>query len=149
MDTINLKKILEGLTPLERSSMARQLFPRVYFWDRALTRAAEEGARLDGAQIVKLSEITGIGITDLINGVSVWGEGKRMPKDGAVWKSSHKNGTRIFKTGVFRAELDAHNWVTKIFDENILFYEGPLSSGDATVSEYLEELNSQISKRND
>ena len=131
MKTINLKKIIE-VKNLDKKEVAAELFPTNKFATLALDRVLDGKSVLDANQISRFSLYSGIPIAELYSG--------------ADWSSTIKGGTHVLLKGAYRAELDSKTWTTKLFHKDSLFHEFILHKPSISLAEYIETLNSVISK---
>ena len=130
MQTVKVKEVIEQ-KGLDVRDVAQQLFPKNKFPQLALNRVMRGEAVLDADQISKLASLAGVSIAELYSG---------------NWKATTKDGVHVFTNGEFRAELDTKTWVTKVFHNSSMFHESIIHSGSTPISEYLQELDSIISK---
>lgn len=133
MKTIDLNAIIaeDGLDVKE---VASHLFPSNSYPKLALNRILSGEAVLDATQISKLSLLTGRSVSQLFNT--------------GDWRHEITDGVYVLTSGTFKAELDTKTWITKIFDKNTLFHDEVIHAGTTSLSEYVNKLNSIITKYN-
>lgn len=131
MKKIDLKKIIKA-KQLDEKEVAAELFPTHKHPKLALDRVLAGEGVLDANQISRFSFYTGIPISELYSG--------------ADWKSTIKGHTHILVSGHYTAKLDTSTWTTEVFHKDSLFYEFIIHSASISLSEYIEKLNSVISK---
>lgn len=131
MKKIDLGKIIE-VKKLDTKEVAEQLFPLHKYPSLALTRVIAGEGTLDADQISRFSLYTGIPIAELY--------------EGSEWRSTIEGHTHILSSGEYVAHLDTQTWTTKLFHKESLFHTFVIHSPSITLSEYIEKLNSEISK---
>ena len=131
MSKIRIKEIIES-QGLNIKEVAKQLFPKNKYPRLALNRVMSGEAFLDSEQMSKFALIAGVEVQDL------------YMKSG--WKQKSKGKLFTFTNGEFKAELDTENWTTKIFHNESLFHDSVITSGFVSLSEYIDSLNSIITK---
>ncbi len=131
MKKIDLKKIIK-VKNLNKKEVAAELFPANKFALLALDRVLAEKGVLDADQISRFSLYSGIPIAELYSG--------------ADWSSTIKNGTHVLLKGDYRAELDTKTWTTRLFHNDSLFHQFIIHSAGISLGDYIDTLNSEISK---
>lgn len=110
MIRIDINEILKR-TGLKSTFLAKELFPGNNYSSSALARISKGEANLDSEQIVRLSEVTGIAISDLFSG------------NYERWGMHSKDRTCYFSKGSYRAEYDMQKQLLSLFHEDTLFTE--------------------------
>lgn len=128
---IDLKKIVEKYE-LNVLELSKQLFPDNQYPRLALNRVIKGKALLDSNQLSKLALICNIPVSDLY--------------DGSEWKSKCKKGFITLTNDDFKAELNIKTGITKVFHKNSLFHESIIHTGITYLSEYINKLESIVTK---
>ncbi len=131
MKKIDLRKIIQ-VKKLDLKEVAQELFPAHKHPKLALDRVLAGEGVLDADQISRFSLYSGIPIAELYSG--------------AGWKSTIEEHTHVLVSGDYTAKLDTKSWTTKIFHKNSIFHEFIIHNSSITLGEYIEKLNSEISK---
>ncbi len=131
MNTIDLNKIIAE-HHLDVKELAAELFPGIKYPKLAFDRVLRGETYLDTNQLSRLSLYTGQSVDALICG--------------RKWKPTSNAEKITFQSNDYVAELDAKNWITKVFHKNSLFHESVLHKSAIPLSEYLQQINEIISK---
>lgn len=129
-NTVNLEALIEG-SGLSRHEIACRLFPNNKYPEASLTRVLKGESFLDTSQIVTLSKMLDISISDIFSG---------------SWNGKIENGLHILTTGEYKAILDIEKKQTRLFHKDTLVYETLLHSTTIPLNKYLAMLNEQIEK---
>lgn len=117
----DLKKILKN-AGLSEKEVARELFPLNNHPVQAFSRILNGTSKLDTDQVIKLSALSGMSISEM------FGEAKTM---------DYTKGTHRIVTDMFTAELDFNNSRTRVYVGGSLRTELLLHTPSITLSEYI------------
>ena len=135
MIRIDIDKIVEK-SGLKKSFIAQELFPENGKKNEALQRVALGKGQLYAEQIVRLSEITGIVISDLFEG------------NPETWKMQTKEHICTFIRDTFRAEYDMQEQTLRLFAKETLFTEKYFHPRKSlvTIDEVIETLEENVKR---
>ena len=122
MNKINLKKIIEE-SGLDKSEVARQLFPINKHPELALNRIISGHANLDADQICKLAVLVDVPIAELFSGGN--------------WKARAIESVHLLTSGEYTAKLNKVTGVTQLYHNESLFHEEIILAGQRVIPEKL------------
>lgn len=137
MKKIDLQTIIDG-AKLDPKELGEQLFPGAKFPAMALKRILKQEAVLNADQIVRLSSISGLTISQLFD----------FPNDWKEVQVGDIDNEFTLATEEFTAKLNLITWRTKIEYKGSLICEEILCSKVVPLSEYIKFLNNQVTNLN-
>ena len=129
-NSVNLEALIED-SGLSRQEIACRLFPNNKYPEAALTRVLKGESFLDSLQIIKLSEMLDMSVSEIFH---------------RTWEGKMENGLHILTRGDYKAILHVDKKQTRLFHKDTLMFETILHSTSIPLSEYLALLNEQIEK---
>lgn len=115
---------------LDKLKVARKLFPKNKHPMMALSRLIKGKSEMTVSQLKILSNIVGFKQPEIL--------------DPNVWKT--ENSYAIHSKG-FTAVLDFESFETRVYDKDKILIDVVLHSSSIVLSEYIEKINSLISKK--
>lgn len=131
MQTIDLQKIIDAKGLLIKD-LGKILFPKTKYPYLAIRRIMRGKAFLSSAQVVKLSEVTGIPVNFLFN------FGK--------WELALQDKKMKAVSGEITAELNTETWETQLFKNGEKHLEPFKFAHGVAISTYLEHVTNLILK---
>lgn len=130
MKTFDLQTLITRYN-FDEGTLAKELFPKNKFAKNALTRVLSGVSYLDTWQLCKLSEITGLEISELFANDS--------------WNKSISGNIIKFRRNNHRVELNMDTNMTEIFlSDKLIAIETIISDRSIKLSEYLRLVDETI-----
>lgn len=135
MNVIDIEALASRFN-LDHKELAIELFPGIKYPELALRRVFKKEAELNASQICKLAALLKIGVADVFN-ERAWEFEKKT--------STHSN-ILVLSSNDYRAEIDTDSWLVNIYKNGSLFHESFIIHKFIKISEFVEVLNSIITK---